>query len=339
MKRLPIAVVIAALLFGTVVAARDGPVERLPEPAHQFAKEAARAMLEEEHAWKELATRLDALLSSCQKAETVGNSLHVEAADLLALYRRVITAHQDIDRHLRQFQALLDKTAEHYREVSELYTAEARRAKSDSVRADYRALATAYQQHALAATARSRAIGLPPAIRQQAALVEEATQFLERFTEVTAAVPLAEPDERPLAKRLDSHRKRAAALVTGLAAAARAVLAGTAESGSPRIDSELIDSTKPQPITRSTLKAGEPRRSPYIPRSSFPVRYISPTGDWAGLVAGPQDLSVGDELTFERSGTGVVGRLRVESYKPDQQLFIVRALRAAHFLDGDVVRR
>jgi hypothetical protein len=324
------------LLMATVMAQGDQP-ERLPEPAHQFAKDAAQAVTQEERAWLKRADELDTVCSSGTSSAPGARPLPVEAAALLARSRRVLAAYRSTDRDLRRYQALLQKAAGHYREVAELYVTLSGSVKSGPVREDYAALIDTYRHRAASMEARAHAAGLSPALADQAALLEESNHFLGRLAEVTAAVPVGEADERLLAARLRRHAGQCETLAQELARAVRAVLTG---SDDPQVRQRATTPTQKVSVAPKALAAAEsPRPTTARKRDQFPLIHIVATGDWAGVSAGPTELSVGDNLICERPGVGPVGTLRLVSYSPDGKIFVVHAVGGTRFVAGDSARR
>jgi hypothetical protein len=181
------------------------PPERLPEPVHEFAKEVATALANEERLWRRRLAELEALAAVTPKSHLAEQPLSLATTEVLARSRQVLAAYHDVNRDLGWFQSLLAKSATHYRAVGELYVGNLQRTKSAAVQADYRALTDAYRHQASSAEARLHAIGLSAAVRERAARIEEGLCFLERLAEVMAAVPLSEEDEHQLASRMSDH--------------------------------------------------------------------------------------------------------------------------------------
>jgi hypothetical protein len=319
-----------------VALARDTPAERLPEPAHQFAGEAARAVAEEERAWLRRASELGTLGRSAAEHLPGPGGLAAEAAALMGRSKQVLTAYQSAERDLQRFRSLLRKEAGHYRDVAELYVAAARQSKTAPVQEDYQALADAYRHRAAASEARAGALGLSAEATNQAQLVEEGNRFLERLAEAVAAVPVGAADERLLSSRLRRHAGQCDAVAAELSRVARALLAGSEDDA---MRGGVKPPTKAPVGERAAPGLSVKETSSPARQVSFPLWYIRPTRDWAGIRAGPSDLCPGDTLTCERPGAGSVGSLQVVSYSSDAHVFVVRALGSTRFAEGDSAHR
>jgi hypothetical protein len=324
-----------SILAAVAVGAREDQSDRLPEPPLQFAKEAVRAVAEEERRWLERVDEPDALRESGPRP--TARPLSAEAAALLARSQDVLTAYRSADRDLGRFRKLLREAAARDREVADLYVAAGGRAKSAPVREDFEALVEAYRHRAGALDARADMIGLSAGAAERAALLEEGNRFLERLAEVAAAVPVGAADERLLAARLGRHSSQCDALVEELAKAARTILAG---SDVAVVRQEATAGKQTLSVKPRRLDGEESLPAPPVVRKDhFTLSHIRPTQDWAALITGPDELSVGANLTCERRGVGPVGTLQVVSYSSDARVFVVRALGSTQFEPGDVARR
>jgi hypothetical protein len=321
----------------TVFAQGDDQPQRLPEPALQFAREAARAVTEEERAWLKRADALDAVHGSATETASTSLPLPVEAAALLARSQKVLAAYRSTDRDLQRFRSLLRNAAGHYREVAELYVAAARQATSVPVREDYEALVAAYRRRAAAMEARADAIELSARAAERASLLEEGNRFLERLAEVLTAVPVGAADERQLAARLRRHAAQSDALAEELSRVVRTVLAGSEVAA---VRQGAISCTEGATVAaQPPVAAGSHPAPPVVRKDHFTLSHIRPTQDWAALSAGPDELAVGARFACERPGVGPVGTLQVVSYSSDARVFVVRALGSTQFEPGDVARR
>ncbi len=268
-SRTPVVLWLLPALLAAGAAGGDPP-ERLPEPAHEFARAAARALADQERAWLARAEELDVLRGPQEDTWVPGRPLAAESAALLARSRAVLASYREVDRELGRFRSALGQAAAHYRAVAELYAADGGRARSVPTREDFRALAAAYTRQAAAVEARAGRVGLPPGSAGRAAELEEGNHFLERLAEAAAAVPLGREDELLLADRLRQHAERCGTLAAELASAVKAVLSGSDAALRPRTDPHPAEIT-PSPATLPTAASPPPRPAKVSP-SATPAR-------------------------------------------------------------------
>jgi hypothetical protein len=209
-----------------LVAGDQAAGDKLPEPAHQFAKEASSRVTETEREWVKMVERL----TKCQADFTVADrastdgSLRDEASRLLASAKKLLADHKQMGTDLERFKDSLKKAASHYREVAALYKAHAAEARSAEVKDDYLQLEKAYVRKAGAAAERCEKVAMPAGAKAKAEVIEEGNLFLERLCEALAIGPVSEAERGVFVGRLKKHGERCKALAEELCRGAEKLL-------------------------------------------------------------------------------------------------------------------
>ncbi len=217
--------------------------DKLPEPAHQFAKEASSRVTETEREWVKMVERLtkcQAEFSVADRASTDG-SLRDEANRLLASAKKLLADHKQMGTDLERFKDALKKAASHYREVAALYKAHAVEARSAEVKDDYFQLEKAYVRKAGAAAERCEKVVMPAGAKAKAEVIEEGNLFLERLCEALAIGPVSEAERGVFVGRLKKHGERCKALAEELCRGAEKLLQ---DSDAPEIRQKIGGASK-----------------------------------------------------------------------------------------------
>lgn len=258
MYRAVVAALAASCLFvfarQELRAGNQGAGEKLPEPAHQFAKEASARVTETEREWAKMVERL----TKCQTDFTVAGrvstdgSLRDEASRLLAAAKKLLADHQQVATDFERFKDALKKAASHYREVAALYKAHAVEARSAEVKEDYLQLAKAYERKAGAAAERCQKIAMPPDAKGKAEVIEEANLFLERLGDALAIGPVSEAECGVFAGRLKNQGERCKVLAQELCRGIEKILQ---DSDMPEIKGKMSGAEKRQSMKSSPTEA------------------------------------------------------------------------------------
>jgi hypothetical protein len=219
-------------VFAGRLSADETAVDKLPEPAIRFAKDASLRVTELEREWQTLSETLRK-----SRPELVPRSgrhtdalLQEESKNVLSAAKKLLEVESRMPSTIEQFRDALKKSAAHYQEVAALYKTHAESAKTPEVKDDYRELAKVYESKAHAAI--ERAEKLPVAVLTRAAreVVSEGNLFIERLLESLAVGPVTDSERDLFLSRLRKHGERCHSLSDELLKAVELLVKGSSPS-------------------------------------------------------------------------------------------------------------
>lgn len=200
------------------VSADDITIEKLPEPAIRFAKDASLRVADIE---RELQTLSDSLRTQRPELLPRGlrhtdSSLQKEANKVLSAAKSLLEVESGIASQIERYRSALKSSAANYREVAVLYRAHGDDAKTKEVKDDYHELSKVYEAKALAVSGRADKLPMTVTANLAREVVTEGNLFIERLLESLSVGPVTDSERELLLGRLRKHGERCQSLTDEL---------------------------------------------------------------------------------------------------------------------------
>lgn len=223
-------------VFAGSVSADDTTIDKLPEPAIRFAKDASLRVAEIERDWQTLSESLRSARPELlpRSRRHTDASLQEEANKVLTAAKGLLEVESGISSQIEKYRDALKKSAAHYREVAALYKAHGDGAKSKEVKGDYHELAKVYESKALAVIGQAEMLPMSVTTKPAREVVAEGNLFIERLLDSLAVGPVNDSERELLLGRLRKHGERCQALSDELLRVIDPLLKGRATSESMR---------------------------------------------------------------------------------------------------------